>query len=85
TQQLYDATTKRINSVMGRYSGQVISWDAVNENLHFNFFESKIGDTTSLSFYTTTQALVSNAALFFKDFDTIKSHGDRASSLDNYL
>ena len=29
TQQLSNATTKRINSVMGRYSGQVISWIAM--------------------------------------------------------
>ncbi|GKA20882.1 carbohydrate-binding, CenC-like protein [Tanacetum coccineum] len=129
---------------MGRYSGQVISWDVVNENMHFNFFESKLGDTTSLSFYTTTRALVSNVliplnhlgielhrliitfrklnrfqmkvmmvhfnffesklgdtasssfytttralvsnvSLFLNDFDTIESPGDRASSPDNYL
>nr|GEW45057.1 carbohydrate-binding, CenC-like protein [Tanacetum cinerariifolium] len=85
TQQLSDATIKRINSVMGRYSGQVISWDVVNENLHYNFFESKLGDTASLSFYTTAWALDSNAALFLNDFDTIESPGDRASSPDNYL
>nr|GFD04139.1 carbohydrate-binding, CenC-like protein [Tanacetum cinerariifolium] len=68
---------------MGRYSGQVISWDVVNENLHYNFFESKLGDTASSSFYTTARALDSNAALFLNDFDTIESPGDRASSPDN--
>ncbi|GKA60172.1 carbohydrate-binding, CenC-like protein [Tanacetum coccineum] len=85
TQQLSDATTKRINSVMGRYSGQVIAWDVVNENLHFNFFESKLGDTASSSFYTTARALDSNAALFLNDYNTIESPGDGASSPDNYL
>lgn len=84
-QQLWQATTKRINSVMGRYSGQVISWDVVNENLHFNFFESKLGDTASSSFYKTARALDSKAALFLNDFDTIESPGDGASSPDSYL
>nr|GEX24482.1 TMV resistance protein N [Tanacetum cinerariifolium] len=45
----------------------------------------KLGDMASSSFYTTTSVLVRNAALFLKDFDTIESPEDRASSPDNYL
>ncbi|GKA38643.1 carbohydrate-binding, CenC-like protein [Tanacetum coccineum] len=55
------------------------------QNLHSNFFESKLGEAASSSFYTTAQELDSNAALFLNDFDTIESPGDAASSPDNYL
>lgn len=83
--QLAAAATKRINSVMRRYSGQVISWDVVNENLHFNFFESKLGWSASSKFYATARALDRNAALFLNDFSTIESPGDQKSSPDSYL
>ncbi|KVI01923.1 Carbohydrate-binding, CenC-like protein [Cynara cardunculus var. scolymus] len=83
--QLAAAANKRINSVMRRYSGQVISWDVVNENLHFNFFESKLGKTASSKFYTQARALDRNAALFLNDYNTIESPGDTKSSPDSYL
>ncbi|GKB80091.1 retrotransposon ORF1, partial [Tanacetum coccineum] len=59
--------------------------NVVNENLHFNIFESKLGETASLNLYTTSRELDSSAALFLNNFDTIESPGDAASSLDNYL
>ncbi|KAM1482797.1 hypothetical protein EV2_035886 [Malus domestica] len=34
-------TYKRLNSIMNRYKGQLIAWDIVNENLHFNFSERR--------------------------------------------
>ncbi|GJT02088.1 carbohydrate-binding, CenC-like protein [Tanacetum coccineum] len=70
---------------MRRYSGQVIAWDVLNENLHFNFFESKLGEKAPSSFYTTARSLDRNAALFVNDFNTIESPGDGASSPDSYL
>ncbi|XP_071727057.1 endo-1,4-beta-xylanase 5-like [Rutidosis leptorrhynchoides] len=83
--QLAAAVVKRINSVMRRYSGQVIAWDVVNENLHFNFFESKLGATASSKFYKTARALDRSAALFLNDFNSIESPGDHVSSPDSYL
>ncbi|KAI3702324.1 hypothetical protein L6452_28058 [Arctium lappa] len=83
--QLAVAANKRINSVMRRYSGQVIAWDVVNENLHFNFFESKLGNTASSKFYAVARALDRNAALFLNDYNTIESPGDQKSSPDSYL
>ncbi|MFS7920269.1 putative endo-1,4-beta-xylanase [Helianthus anomalus] len=84
-QQLAAAATTRIHSLMHRYSGQVIAWDVLNENLHFNFFESKLGWTASSKFYATARALDRTADLFLNDFNTIESPGDQASSPDSYL
>nr|XP_043630116.1 endo-1,4-beta-xylanase 5-like [Erigeron canadensis] len=83
--QLAAAARKRINSVMGRYSGQVISWDVMNENLHFNFFESKLGSDISSKFYKKAKALDRNTPLFLNDYNTIESPGDQDSSPDSYL
>ncbi|CAH1444289.1 unnamed protein product [Lactuca virosa] len=85
-QQLADATTKRIKSVMGRYSGQVIAWDVVNENMHFDFLESKLGEMGSSSkFYSMANVLDGNANLFLNEYNTIEEPGDELSSPDNYL
>ncbi|KAI3755467.1 hypothetical protein L1987_55268 [Smallanthus sonchifolius] len=83
--QLAAAATARIKSVMRRYSGQVIAWDVVNENLHFDFFESKLGQTASSKFYKTARALDRTAALFLNDYNTLESSGDQVSSPDSYL
>ncbi|CAN6305435.1 unnamed protein product [Urochloa humidicola] len=45
--QLKAAMQKRLKSVVSRYAGKVIHWDVVNENLHFNFFETKLGAAAS--------------------------------------
>ncbi|CAI9304178.1 unnamed protein product [Lactuca saligna] len=83
--QLAAAATKRINSIMRRYSGQVIAWDVVNENMHFNFFESKLGVTASSKFYTTARALDRSAALFLNEYNTIEQPGEGSASPDAYL
>ncbi|KAI3805009.1 hypothetical protein L1987_26985 [Smallanthus sonchifolius] len=70
--QLAAAATARIKSVIRRYSGQVIAWDVVNENLHNNFFESKLGVTASSKFYMMARALDRTAALFLNDYNTIE-------------
>ncbi|KAL7583308.1 hypothetical protein Lser_V15G45005 [Lactuca serriola] len=86
SQQLEDATTKRINSVMGRYSGQVIAWDVVNENMHFDFLERKLGEMGSSSkFYSMANVLDGNADLFLNEYNTIEEPGDELSSPDSYL
>ncbi|KAK9054722.1 hypothetical protein SSX86_025801 [Deinandra increscens subsp. villosa] len=83
--QLAAAATSRINSIMRRYSGQVIAWDVVNENVHYNFFESKLGVTASSKFYTVARVLDRKAALFLNDYNTIEEPSDGASSPDSYL
>ncbi|GKA76424.1 carbohydrate-binding, CenC-like protein [Tanacetum coccineum] len=64
---------------------QVIAWDILDENLHFNFFESKLREKAPSSYYTTARSLDRNAALFMNDFNTIESPRDGALSPDSYL
>lgn len=55
---------RRMGSVMSRYSGRVIGWDVMNENLHFKFFEDNIGPNASAVFYKIAQALDRSNNLF---------------------
>ncbi|KAL4579984.1 hypothetical protein LXL04_016156 [Taraxacum kok-saghyz] len=83
--QLAAAATKRINSIMRRYSSQLISWDVVNENMHFNFFEKNLAKMASSRFYSIASTLDKTAALFLNEYNTIEEPGDGSSSPDSYL
>ncbi|KAL5855320.1 hypothetical protein ACOSQ4_005122 [Xanthoceras sorbifolium] len=82
---LTKATYKRINSIMSKYKGQVIAWDVVNENLHFSFFESKLGPTASGVFYNKAHLLDGATTLFMNEYNTIEDSGDRQSLPAKYL
>ncbi|OMO73882.1 Glycoside hydrolase, family 10 [Corchorus capsularis] len=82
---LRKAVVKRINSVMSRYRGQLMAWDVVNENLHFSFFESKIGKQASAWFYKLAYETDRNVPLFMNDFNTIEDSRDGASTPAKYL
>ncbi|XP_060169288.1 endo-1,4-beta-xylanase 5-like [Lycium barbarum] len=84
-QQLSAAAGKRVTSVVTKYRGQVIHWDVMNENLHFNFFESKLGAGASATYYRLTSLLDKKATLFLNDYNTIEDQRDGASSPTNYL
>ncbi|EEF29959.1 Endo-1,4-beta-xylanase C precursor, putative [Ricinus communis] len=79
------ATINRLNSVMSRYKGQVIGWDVVNENLHFNFFESKLGQNASSVFYNLAQKADGSTTLFLNEYNTIEESGDGNASPAKYL
>ncbi|KAK4378508.1 hypothetical protein RND71_000370 [Anisodus tanguticus] len=83
--QLSDAAGKRIGSVITKYKGQVIHWDVVNENLHFNFFEGKLGPSASTIFYRLAAQFDNKTPLFLNDYNTIEDQRDGASSPSNYL
>ncbi|EEE50812.1 hypothetical protein OsJ_31205 [Oryza sativa Japonica Group] len=51
-------------------------WDVVNENLHFNFFETKLGPNASPMIYNQVGALDKNAILFMNEFNTLEQPGD---------
>ncbi|XP_075095315.1 endo-1,4-beta-xylanase 4-like [Nicotiana tabacum] len=51
--QLSATASRRINSVMNRYLGQLIHWDVVNENVHFSFLEQMLGKNASAVYYTS--------------------------------
>ncbi|KAE8663758.1 putative Glycosyl hydrolase family 10 protein [Hibiscus syriacus] len=79
------AANQRINSIMTKYKGQVIGWDVVNENLHFNFSESKLGPHASPTFYKTASDIDSSVPLFMNEFNTLEQKGDAASTQAKYL
>ncbi|XP_043725822.1 endo-1,4-beta-xylanase 5-like [Telopea speciosissima] len=83
--QLRQATEKRINSIVTRYKGQVIAWDVVNENLHFSFYEDKLGSNASASFYQMTHQLDGGTTLFMNEYNTIEDSRDGMSTPAKYL
>ncbi|KAK3193044.1 hypothetical protein Dsin_024354 [Dipteronia sinensis] len=82
---LWKAVNKRITSIMSKYKGQVIAWDVVNENLHWNFFESKLGTKFSGDIYSKAHALDGATTLFMNDYNTIEESGDKRSVPAKYL
>lgn len=82
---LYRAARRRLGSVMKKYQGQVIAWDVENENLHFNFYQSRLGLTVSGLFYNWAMKTDGSIPLFLNEFNTIESSGDAAASPARYL
>ncbi|KAK1559855.1 hypothetical protein Q3G72_019124 [Acer saccharum] len=70
---------------MSRYKGQIIQWDVVNENLHFNFFESKMGENASTILYKYAHQYESSSFYFMNEYNTIEESADPTSSLANYI
>ncbi|PPR92395.1 hypothetical protein GOBAR_AA28288 [Gossypium barbadense] len=83
--ELSSAVHKRIVSVMSRYRGQLIAWDVVNENLHFSFFESKLGDQATPNFYRLAHAVDWSVPLFLNEYNTIEDSRDWAATPAKYL
>ncbi|CAA0831684.1 Glycosyl hydrolase family 10 protein [Striga hermonthica] len=81
---LQEAANRRVESVMSRYQGKLIHWDVMNENLHFHFYEDKLGPSASTNFYQRASQLDGQVTLFMNDFNTIEEPGDYASSPANY-
>uniref|UniRef100_A0A0E0KA72 GH10 domain-containing protein n=1 Tax=Oryza punctata TaxID=4537 RepID=A0A0E0KA72_ORYPU len=84
-EQLRRATAKRIKSVMSRYSGQVIAWDVVNENLHFDFFEGRFGWEASAAFYRKAHQMDGGALMSMNEFNTLEQPGDLTVLPGKYL
>ncbi|RWR82468.1 Glycoside hydrolase [Cinnamomum micranthum f. kanehirae] len=83
--QLRAAVQKRVNSIVTRYQGQVIGWDVVNENMHFNFFERWLGANTSTEVFQTAHNLDPNTPMFINEYNTIEDSRDPTVTPDNYL
>ncbi|KAJ4767411.1 hypothetical protein LUZ62_032690 [Rhynchospora pubera] len=84
-EQLQQAMTKRIKSVVSRYKGQVIHWDVNNENVHFNFFEKRLGPDASTKIYQAVHQIDPNVILFLNDFNTLEEPGDPNGTPDKFL
>ncbi|KAH7834954.1 hypothetical protein Vadar_021336 [Vaccinium darrowii] len=85
SRDLWFAVDNRVNSLVRRYTGKVISWDVENENLHFNFYESVFGKDASAIFYSKAHAIDFATTLYLNEFNTIEEPGDGASSPDKYI
>ncbi|URE39598.1 hypothetical protein MUK42_34426 [Musa troglodytarum] len=85
TRQLRKAVNRRFNSVMPRYRGKVISWDVVNENLHYSYYEDKLGENASSIFYQQAHRLDPNALIFLNDFNTLEASVDEKATPEKYL
>ncbi|XP_028548826.1 endo-1,4-beta-xylanase 5-like [Dendrobium catenatum] len=83
--QLKYATTKRLNSIVSRYKGQLIAWDVVNENLHFNFFEQRLGQSFSGDAFIQARQIDPGTYMFLNEYNTLEQPGDPASTPDKYL
>ncbi|KAJ8763345.1 hypothetical protein K2173_002228 [Erythroxylum novogranatense] len=83
--EIYKAAKSRVYSIMSRYKEQVIAWDIVNENLHFNLLESKIGPSASSIFYCLAHAIDRKSTMFMNEFNTIEDNRDPLSSPARYL
>ncbi|CAN4107807.1 unnamed protein product [Withania somnifera] len=83
--QLSVAAEKRVQSVVTKYRGQFIHWDVMNENLHFNFFESKLGPSASSTYFRLTSQFDKKTPLFMNEYNTIEEQSDGAPSPANYL
>ncbi|XP_050366881.1 endo-1,4-beta-xylanase 5-like [Argentina anserina] len=84
SEDIGNAAQRRINSVVARYKGQLIAWDAVNENLHFRFFEDKFGENASASFYSAARQIDPDTTMFMNEYNTIEFSSDEQASPVNY-
>ncbi|XP_057965324.1 endo-1,4-beta-xylanase 5-like [Malania oleifera] len=83
--ELAAAASRRIESIMTRYAGKVIAWDVVNENIHFSFFEDKLGKEASPEFYRRAFQLDKGTTMFLNEFNTIEEPRDETASPGNYI
>ncbi|XP_038903280.1 endo-1,4-beta-xylanase 5-like [Benincasa hispida] len=78
------AADRRINSVVKRYSGKFIHWDVVNENVHFRFFEDKLGENASAEYFNIAHKLDNNTLLFMNEYNTMEHDYEKTSTPANF-
>ncbi|PUZ42317.1 hypothetical protein GQ55_9G573900 [Panicum hallii var. hallii] len=85
TDKLEEAVAKRLKSVVTHYAGKVIHWDVVNENLHFKFFEEKLGKDASGEIFKEVAKLDPKPILFMNEYNTIEQPCDLAPLPTKYI
>ncbi|KAJ7946165.1 endo-1,4-beta-xylanase-like [Quillaja saponaria] len=83
--QLNAAVSKRVVSLVTRYKHQFIAWDTVNENVHFSFLESNLGQNASSKIYKVVHKIDGTATLFLNEFNTIEDSKDGLATPAKYL
>ncbi|KAG6761292.1 hypothetical protein POTOM_034505 [Populus tomentosa] len=83
--ELRKAAAKRVDSVVSRYTGQLIAWDVINENLHFSFFEDKLGKNASSRYFKRAYELDPKTTMFLNEFNTIEYGNDEDVDPISYM
>uniref|UniRef100_A0ACD5X2B4 Uncharacterized protein n=2 Tax=Avena sativa TaxID=4498 RepID=A0ACD5X2B4_AVESA len=83
--QLKKAMEKRMKNVVSRYAGKLIHWDVLNENLHYSFFEDKLGKDASGEVFKEVAKLDDKPILFMNEYNTIEEPNDAAPLPTKYL
>ncbi|KAJ6905758.1 hypothetical protein NC652_023499 [Populus alba x Populus x berolinensis] len=83
--ELRKAAAKRVDSVVSRYAGQLIAWDVINENLHFSFFEDKLGKNASSRYFKRAYELDPKTTMFLNEFNTIEYSNDEDVDPISYM
>ncbi|XP_075486041.1 endo-1,4-beta-xylanase 5-like [Primulina tabacum] len=79
------AVDMRVESVVNRYKGQFIHWDVLNENMHFSFYEDKLGPDTTVDLFKKVQEIDPETTLFLNEYFTIEKAVDKLASPPLYL
>ncbi|KAM3390578.1 hypothetical protein ACQJBY_012275 [Aegilops geniculata] len=83
-EELKAAMQKRLSSVVTRYAGKVIAWDVVNENLHGQFYEGRLGANVSAELYGQVAKMDANATLFMNEYGTLEWALDLTAMASKY-
>ncbi|KAL0422405.1 UNVERIFIED_CONTAM: Endo-1,4-beta-xylanase 4 [Sesamum latifolium] len=83
--EILNAAVRRTASVVSRYSGDVIAWDVMNENLHYSFYEDKIRPNATAMFYQIARALDPRTPLFLNEYNTLEFPLDMAVIPSQYV
>ncbi|KAM0833229.1 hypothetical protein ACQ4PT_064375 [Festuca glaucescens] len=83
--QLKKAMAKRLKNVVSHYAGKLIHWDVLNENLHYSFFEDKLGNSASAEVFKEVAKLDDKPILFMNEYNTIEEPNDAAPLPTKYL
>lgn len=75
---------KRIKSIVLRYKGRLIHWDVMNENLHFKFYEEKLGRNATYEVFSRVHEVDRRPILFMNEYNTIEVSEDIESMPARY-
>lgn len=67
-----NAAVKHTASVVSRYLGGLIGWDVMNENLHYSFYEEKLGPNASAMFHQIVRAMDPGTPLHLNEYNVLE-------------
>lgn len=82
---ILNASVNHLKSVVSRYKGKVIGWDVINENMHYNFYDTHISPNASAMFFQIAHALDPETLLFLNEYSVLSSPGDLAVNPPAYV